>query len=120
MNIYKSFTIHPRNLQYLLIEIYKVKKGFSPTIMNEVFQFFENPAYELRSGVHLPSRNLRTVFFGTESIINLGSKLWNMIPENIKFSESLNVFKSKIKYWIPSHCPCRICKICISQVGFIN
>ena len=63
----------------------------SSTIMNEIFQFFENPVYELRSGVHLPSRNSRTVFFGTESIMNLGAKLWNMVPQNIKSSKSLNV-----------------------------
>ena len=43
--------------------------------MNEIFQFYENPIYELKSGVHLPSRNSRTVFFSTESIINLGAKL---------------------------------------------
>ena len=120
LNIDKSVTIHQRNLQYLLIEIYKVKKGISPTIMNEIFQFFENPVYELRSGVHLPGRNSRTVFFGTESIINLGAKLWNVVPENIKSSESLNVFKSKIKHWSPNHCPCRICKTYIGQIGFIN
>ena len=33
LNTDKSVTIHQRNLQYLLIEIYKVKKGISPTIM---------------------------------------------------------------------------------------
>ena len=43
LNIDKSVTIHQRNFQYLLIEIYKVKKGISPTIINEIFQFFENP-----------------------------------------------------------------------------
>ena len=43
LNIDKSVTIHQRNLQYLLIEIYKVKKGISPTIVNEIFQFLENP-----------------------------------------------------------------------------
>ena len=86
--------------------------------MNESFQFFENCVYKLRSGVHLPSRNSRTVFFGTESIINLGAKLWNIVPENIKSSESLSVFKCKIKYWTPNHCPCQICKTYIDQVGF--
>ena len=55
----------------------------------------------------------------TESMINLGAKLCNMVPVNIKFS-SLNVFKSKIKYWIPNHCPCRICKTYMGQVGFVN
>ena len=88
--------------------------------MNETFQFFENPVYELRSGVHLPSRNSRTVFFGTESIINLGAKSSNKVPEMISFFESLNVFKSTIKYWAPNHCSCRICKTYIGQVGFIN
>ena len=49
--------------------------------MNEIFQFFENPVYELRSGVHLPSRNSRTDFYGTESIINLGPKMWNGLKD---------------------------------------
>ena len=120
LSIDKSVSIHQRNLQYLLIEIYKVKKSISPTIMNEIFQFFENPVYELRSGVHLPSRNSRTVFFGTESIINLAAKLWNMVPGNIKASELLSAFKSKTKYWTPNYCPCQICKTFIDQVGFIN
>ena len=79
LNIDKSVSIHQRNLQYLLIEIYRVKKGISPTLINEIFQFFENPVYEHRSGVHLPSRISRKVFFGTESIMNPGVKSWNMV-----------------------------------------
>ena len=100
MNIDKSVTIHKKNFQYLLIEVYKIKKGISPTIMNEIFQVFGNPVYELRSDVHLPTRNSRTVFFGTEFIINLAAKLWNIIFVNkyIKSNESLNVVKSKTKY----------------------
>ena len=82
--------------------------------MNEISQFFENLVYELRIGVHLPSRNSRTVFLGTESIMNLGAKFG---PSEYKV---LNVFKSKIKYWTPNHCPCRIWKTYIGQVGFIK
>ena len=59
--------------------------------MNEISQFFENLVYELKSGVHLPSRNSRTVFLGTESIMNLGAKLWNLVPQNIKFSMFSNL-----------------------------
>ena len=36
----KSVTIHQKNLQYLLIEIYKVIKGVSSTIANEIFSIF--------------------------------------------------------------------------------
>lgn len=39
--------------------------------MNEIFHFFENPLYELKNGVHLPTK---THFFNAESIINLGKK----------------------------------------------
>ena len=117
----KSVTIHQKNLQYLLTEMYKVKKNISPTIMNEIFQFVQNPVYELRSGVHLPTRNSRTVLFGSESIVNLRAQPWNMIPVNIKSSESVNYFcKSKIKCWTQNHFPCRIYKPYIGQVGFVN
>ena len=43
--------------QYLVIEAYEVKNGLSPVIMNDVFQFGENSAYELRSGNHLHEKN---------------------------------------------------------------
>ena len=38
---YSYFRIHDRNLQNLLIEIFKVKTKLAPEIMNEVFDFIE-------------------------------------------------------------------------------
>ena len=32
-------------------------------------------------------------------------------PEDTKQSESLKIFKNKIKKWVPSGCPCRLCRI---------
>ena len=37
LNLDKSVTIYQRNLQYLLIKIYKIKMCISPTIMNVIF-----------------------------------------------------------------------------------
>ena len=37
-----SVSVHMKNLQYLATEIFKVKNGRSPIIMNEVFNFQEN------------------------------------------------------------------------------
>ena len=45
LNKDKSVTIHQRNLQQLAIEIFKVKIGIAPIIMNEVFTFVENNTY---------------------------------------------------------------------------
>ena len=96
-----SFKIHKRNIQYLATEAYKVKNGLSPVIMNNVFQFGKNSAYELRSGNHLQRTNIQTVHFGSESIKTLGAKIWDLIPAEIKASNSLMIFKKKIKNWTP-------------------
>ena len=102
-------------------ELFVTSKIEDPIIIfSDLSELRMNNKPELGSGVHLPSRNSRTLFFSTESIINLGAKLCNMVSENIKSSESLNIFKSKIKHWTPNHCPRSICKIYIGQVGFIN
>ena len=66
-----SFTIHERNIQYLATEVYKIKNGLFAVIMNDVFQFGKNFAYELRSGFHLQRTNIQTVHFGSESIKTL-------------------------------------------------
>ena len=56
---------------------------------------------------------------GTETLSFLAQKLWDILPKDIKDSESLGTFKSKIKKWIPSERPCRLCKTYVLQVGFI-
>ena len=43
-----------------------------------------------------------------------------LIPENKKSSESVDIFESKIKKWVPEICPCRLCKTYANQVGFVN
>ena len=66
----KSITIHQRNLQYLAIEIYKVRMGISPKIINEIFWCSKNSVYSLRSGVHLEKPSINTVQFGSKSTVN--------------------------------------------------
>ena len=44
----KAVTIHQRNLQVLVTEIFKTKKGLNPIIMTEIFKFTE-PSYHPRS-----------------------------------------------------------------------
>ena len=65
------------------------------------------------------AEGVKFVWHGTESVSYLGPKIWHLVPNEIKESESLNGFKFKIKRWVPEGCPSRICKICLGQVGFI-
>ena len=87
--------------------------------MSDLFSF-RNTGYNLRGGSKLKSNTVKTVYYGTESISYLSPKIWEQVPDEIKDSKSLNTFKRKIKSWVPNSCPCRICKIYVSNVGFIS
>ena len=73
-----SLNIHHRNLQKLVTEIFKVKNGLSPELMNDVFEFIEKP-YSLRTTSHFRLRKIRTTKYGIETPSYLGPKLWNLV-----------------------------------------
>ena len=56
--------------------------------------------------------NLKTVDYGTESLTNLGAKIWNLLPNEYKELKSLSMFKSRITNWVTDKCPCRMCIFC--------
>ena len=76
--------------------MYKVKNNLSPSIIAELFEQ-RNENYNLRNNNPFTIPAVRTVQHGSESISFLGPKIWNILPDNIKNAESLNVFKTKIK-----------------------
>ena len=47
-----------------------------------------------------------------------GPLTWELVPDDIKESESLSIFKDKIKSWKPSGCSCRLCKSYIPGIGY--
>ena len=73
-----------KNLQHFAVEVFKVKMDLSPVITKEIFQYTENPFYDPGSNNQLWRTNIRTVGFGSESIANLGTEIWNLIPQKIK------------------------------------
>ena len=42
-------------------------------------------------------RWVNSAWYDTESVSHLGSKIWDLVPTEVKESESLNAFKFKIK-----------------------
>ena len=114
----KSVTIHQRNLQLLATEIFKTKNELNPKIMEEIFAF-KNVDYDLRNNTSLKIGNLKTVYYGTESLINLGAKIWNLLPNEYKELKPLSTSKSRISNWVTYECPCRMCKNYVAKIGFI-
>ena len=113
-----SVSIHHRNIQALATEMFKVKNNIAPEIMKELFSP-KISHYDLRNNNSFKSRRVNSVWHGTESVSYLGPKIWDLVPNEIKESQSLNAFKFKIKRWVSDECPCRICKIYLEQEGFI-
>ena len=112
-------TVHQKILQVLVTEICKVKNGIAPEIMKEIFEL-QNPSYNLRSSCSQFRReNIKTVHYGLQSVRYLDPKIWELVPNNIKYSNSLSEFKKLIKSWKAEACPRRLCKTYIAQVGFI-
>ena len=113
----KSVSIHHRNLQYVAIEMYKVKNDLSPIIMKDIFE--QKEASSCRSGCSFVRPNVSTVNKGLNSLRNFGPVVWDiMLPEKFKTCASLDEFKNAIKSWVPCNCRCRLCKNYIPGLGF--
>ena len=113
-----SVSIHHRNIQALPTEMFKVKNNIAPEIMKELFAP-KTSSYDLRNNNSFKRRRVKSVWHGTKLVSYLDPKIWDLVPNEIKESESFDAFKFKIKRWVPEGCRCRIFKIYLGQVGFI-
>ena len=103
-----SVSIHHKNIQELAIEMFKVKRKLCSEITGDIFTGRTNNQYNLRNRPDFITPHVHSAFHGPESISYLGPKI------------SLNSFKESIKMWVPTNCPCRLCKVYLDGVGFIN
>ena len=94
-----SVSIHHRNIEALATEMFKVKNNIAPEIMKELFAP-KMSSYDLRNNDSF-KRRVKSVWNGTELLSYLSPKIWDILPNEIKESESLNDFKFKIKRWVP-------------------
>ena len=113
-----SVTIHDRNLQALATEVYKSINGLSSVIMRGIFDARNTP-YNIRSSSILCTRNVKTVKYGSDSLSFRGPKIWALVSDSIKVSNSLHEFKSKIRKWKPVGCEFKICKEYVPKFGFL-
>ena len=101
----KGFTVHERNIQKLLIEMFKAKNKMEPNLLQGIFE---------------TRPHVKTVHYGGKSLQNVGVRLWNQLPCNIQETDTLSKFKEFVKNWRPQKCPCDLCKFYIHGVGYVN
>ena len=89
LDLDNSVTVPQKILQVLVTEIYKVKNGIAPDIMNDTVEL-QNPSYNLRSSCNQFRReNVKTVHYDIQSVRYLDPKIWELVPNNIKYNNSL-------------------------------
>ena len=92
-----------------MIEIYKCIHKLNPKFMWELLPS-RDLSYQLRTGsTKLIIPPIKTKSYGINSFIFRGSILWNSIPNSIKNSSSLEIFKNAIKTWKAELFNCRLC-----------
>ena len=112
-----SFTGHHYNIQTLCIQLYQVYNNLFQTIFSELF-VRNHSNYNLRSQSDFFIPEVKTVFKGSNSLRYFRPIIWNLIPKEIKYRDSLDSFIPKIRPWKPNSCPCRLCKNYITSIGF--
>ena len=69
-----------------------------------------NLNHNLRSQTDFIRSHVNTSSFRLNSLKYLATKIWDILPYNIKSVENLNSFKKKIRNWEPIGCYCRLCE----------
>ena len=76
--------------------------------------------YNLRSQTDFASTFVNTQKFGLNLLRYFASKVWSMIPLEIKNSGSVEILKTKNRNWEPKDCYCYLCKTNVNNIIFAN
>ena len=130
-----AVTIHQRNLRSLAIEMYKITNNLCPAFIKDLMTEISVPynsrsttqvtedinggvKYNEKSNYMIPET--KTVSFGLESIRYLGPKIWMLVPDELKKSSTLELFKERVRKLKFEKCPCKLCKTYIKGLGYVN
>ena len=96
LSIDNEVSIHNKNMQTLLIEVYKNLNGLSPPIMLDLFTTRDN-IYNLRNFRDLYCEKKKTNRYGTETVTHKAGQLWELLSYDIKNSPTLIEYNCHVK-----------------------
>ena len=89
--------------------MYKVKHGNAPDIMKYIFRK-RKTAGNTRNPFSFETSNIKTVYYGSETVTYLVPKIRKLAPQMTKDPENINFFESNTKFWKLENYPSRMCK----------
>jgi len=104
--------LYTQRLKQIMLQVYKSTNSLGPKYLHDMFEI-KTVNYNLRNTCNLKQPKFNTVKYGKLSFRYEGPALWNILDNQIKESESLNIFKEAIKQWPGISCNCSVCSTCI-------
>ena len=69
-----------------------------------------NINYDFRSEIDFELGPIYTTVYEVRSLKKFAPKIWNIVPTDVRNSDSLSEFTTKINSWRPVTCPCNLCR----------
>ena len=97
-----SIFAHNRHVQILTTEMYKIKNHLTPLIVTgmsnkEIFEQRNWQHGDLRKNSQVTIPPIRTVYHGSVIFSFLGPKIWNILQDMLKNTNSIEVFEMQMK-----------------------
>ena len=96
-----------KRIKTLATEVFKTINDLNPSFMKNIFTS-KTMAKVRPYDLLVKSRNSEK--YGNKSLMALGPKIWNALPEHLKKETSFSKFKEYIKSWSGPSCKCKLCK----------
>ena len=64
-------------------------------------------------------QKVRTLWYGLEAALHCAPQLWSIVPADLKSLPKVNLFKSKIKHWECTECPCKLYKAYLKNMDYV-
>ena len=94
-----DITIHHRNIQSLMIELFKINYDVAPPIMNSLLNR-RTICSNFRNLQESQPERKRTVFYDLEIINYRTPQLLTILPEEFKQRDTISLFKRDVRQWI--------------------
>ena len=110
LRIINGSEIHEIHLRFLAIETFKIVNKIAPEFLASLVTA-KNVDYNLRKSNLLKLPEAKTLTHGVCNLSYQSARLWNSLPNHLKDSLSLGIFKNKIKQLnLKQLCQCRLCR----------
>ena len=83
-------------------------------VYREGYRVVRSPCNQFRR------ENIKTVHSGLQSVKYLGPKIWQLVPNNIKYGIPLSKFMKLVKPWQPEACPAGCVRHLLLKYSFFN